>query len=65
MPEELADAILENATGPQSETGDGVSVTQHPLRDQIAADRYLRDAAVAADPAACLARRRIVLPGAV
>lgn len=36
------DAIANNATGPMKITGDEGSVQQHPLPDQIAADRYLR-----------------------
>jgi hypothetical protein len=33
--------ILENAQSPAKVTSDGVSVEQHPLADQIAADKYL------------------------
>ena len=35
------DAIKTNAEGPKRASGDGVSVEQHPLADQIAADKYL------------------------
>ena len=41
MPEELEQAIKENAAGPAKASVDGQSVEQHPLREQIEADRYL------------------------
>lgn len=41
MAENLADAIAENAAGPKRASGDSLSVEQHSLQDQIAADRYL------------------------
>ena len=46
MAKELADSIKENAQGPAEVAGDSGSMKQHPLRDQIEADRYLnsRDA---------------------
>lgn len=45
MPEdndEITDAIAENAKGPKRAAGDGGSIEQHPLPEQIAADRYVR-----------------------
>jgi hypothetical protein len=41
MPEELEQAIKDNAAGPAKAVVDGQSVEQHALRDQIEADRYL------------------------
>ncbi len=41
MSEELEDTIKENAQSPAKVTGDAGSVEQHPLPDQIAADKYL------------------------
>jgi len=41
MPEELEQAIKDNAAGPARAAVDGQSVEQHSLRDQIEADRYL------------------------
>jgi len=38
---DLEDTILENAQGPAEARGDAVSVKQHPLPDQIEADKYL------------------------
>jgi len=45
MAEIDAETIAENATKPQSASGDGESVSQVPIQDQIAADRYARDRA--------------------
>jgi hypothetical protein len=45
MPEDedaITDAIIENATGPIRAQGDGGSIEQHPLSEQIAADRYVK-----------------------
>ena len=41
MAEELEDTIRESAAGPRKASGDAGSVEQHPLADQIAADKYL------------------------
>ena len=41
MPDELEQAIKDNASGPAKAAVDGQSVEQHSLRDQIEADRYL------------------------
>lgn len=43
MPDDptLDAAIADNAQGPKKAQGDSGSVEQHPLPDQIAADRYL------------------------
>jgi hypothetical protein len=41
MSEDLVDKILENAQGPSKASGDAGSVEQHPLTEQIAADKYL------------------------
>jgi uncharacterized protein involved in outer membrane biogenesis len=45
--EELKDTLLSNAQGPAEATGDEGSVKQHNLKDQIEADRYLRNVASA------------------
>ncbi len=46
-PANLEQAIRDNAAGPAKAAGDSGSVEQHPLPDQIEADRYLaaKDAA--------------------
>jgi len=41
MPDELQQQIEENAKQPRRASADGVEVEQHPLKDQIEADRYL------------------------
>lgn len=41
MPNELEQAIKDNAAGPAKASVDGQSIEQHGLRDQIEADRYL------------------------
>ena len=38
---DLEQAIRDNASGPARAQGDSGSVQQHPLPDQIEADRYL------------------------
>lgn len=41
MATDLSDSIQESAAAPQRIVVDGVVSEEHPLRDQIAADRYL------------------------
>lgn len=41
MPDDVQDAIEENAQAPRRVSADGVEVEEHSLQDQIAADRYL------------------------
>ncbi len=60
MPEptpNLEQAIRDNAAGPAKAAGDSGSVEQHPLKDQIEADRYLasKDAAINPAPHRCVA----------
>ena len=66
MAEEVENAIRQNAQGPESAEADGVKVKQHPLPDQIAADKYLagKDAAQR-NPAKAFTRVKIVPPGTV
>jgi len=42
MTEELSDTIKNAAQSPAKATGDSGSVEAHPLKDQIAADKYLK-----------------------
>lgn len=42
MGDELTNTIRENAQGPKRAKGDSAEMEQHPLPDQIAADRYLQ-----------------------
>ena len=66
MAEDIENAIRQNAQGPESAEADGVKVKQHPLPDQIAADKYLagKDAAQR-NPAKAFTRVKIVPPGTV
>ena len=41
MADELDNTISQNAQGPAKASVDGVTMEQHPLADQIAADKYL------------------------
>jgi len=49
---DISDSIQENATAPKKMSVDGASAEQHPLKDQIEADQYLK-----AEQAASTARR--------
>ena len=61
----LSDQIAADAIKPQSISGDGVSVSNRSLADQIAADKYGR-ANAAASPAKAIKTMfmKIVPPGA-
>ncbi len=64
MADDLKDAIKQNAQGPKRASADGVAAQQHPLADQIAADKCLAGkAGVAAGPAKGFVRVKIVPPG--
>jgi hypothetical protein len=39
--DDLQHTIRDNAAGPRKASGDSGSVEQHPVEDQIAADKYL------------------------
>ena len=41
MSDEIDKAIEENATGPKKASGDGGSIEQHSVDEQIAADKHL------------------------
>lgn len=65
MPDDtIENAIRDAATTPQAVTADGVTVTQRPLADQIAADRYLASKAAAKTKTRGLRFTRIIPPGA-
>jgi hypothetical protein len=61
----LVDIIQQNAEGPKQATADGVTVQQHSLPDQIAADKYLASKQAGRNPARALTRVKIVPPGTV
>ena len=64
MSNDIENEIRENASGPKQASVDGVTVHQHSLPDQIAADRYLasKDAMKKKGLGAIL--RKLVPPGA-
>ena len=41
MADDIENQLRENAAGPKRAKGDSGEMEQHPLPDQIAADRYL------------------------
>ena len=59
----LQQAIRDNAAGPAKAAGDSGSVEQHPLKDQIEADRYLASKAAARSKRRGLAFNKLVPPG--
>ena len=65
MPYDLKDVIKQNAEGPHSASGDSGSMQQHPLPDQIAADKYLASKNAMARKGLGLTRVKIIPPGTV
>lgn len=64
MPDDLDETIEQNAKGPAKASGDAGSVEQHPLTDQIEADRYLASKEAANKPQRGLRFNKLVPPGA-
>lgn len=64
-PPDLDQAIRDNAAGPAKAAGDSGSVEQHPLKDQIEADRYLASKDAARKPGLGIKFAKIVPPGTV
>ena len=64
MAETVEDAIRENAQGPKRAQGDSGSVEQHPLPEQIEADRYLASKE-AARKGLGIRMTKVVPPGAL
>lgn len=62
---DLDQAIRDNAAGPAKAAGDSGSVEQHPLKDQIEADRYLASKDAAKKPGLGIKFAKIVPPGSV
>ena len=66
MEDELENAIRDNASGPKHASGDSGSIDQHPLKDQIDADKYLASkTAMSKNPAKGFTRVKIIPPGSV
>ncbi len=63
MPDpELEQAIRDNASQPAKAAVDGQSVEQHPLKDQIEADRYLASKDARGSPASASSSPRSSRP---
>ncbi len=61
----LDQTIRDNAAQPAKASVDGQSVEQHPLKDQIEADRYLASKDAARKPGLGIKLAKIVPPGSV
>ena len=64
MADDLDQAILENAQGPAKVSGDSGSMEQHPLPEQIAADRYRESKKAARKRGLGIAMKKLVPSGA-
>jgi hypothetical protein len=62
-PNQLDDAIRDNAGGPKRASGDAGSVEQHPLQDQIEADRSLNSKAAVKKKGLGIKVTRAIPPG--
>lgn len=60
----LDDAIRQNAQGPSEARGDSGGVKQHPLKEQIEADRYLASKEAAKSKSRGLRFTKLATPGA-
>ncbi len=63
MTDNLDDTIRQNAQGPAKVAGDAGSVEQHPLPEQIEADRYLASKEAAGKTKRGLRFNKLVPPG--
>jgi hypothetical protein len=61
----IRDAIRENALGPKKVTGDAGSVEQHPLKDQIEAEKFLASKEASRRPGLGIRLTKIVPDGTV
>jgi len=60
---ELEMTIAQNAASPAEVTVDGTRVRQHPLREQIEADKYAKQTAAARKTAFPIRHFKLVPPG--
>lgn len=63
MPDAVKTALETNAQGPAQVEQDGTRVSQHSLKDQIEADRYLDGKAAASRKSTGLRFFKLVPPG--
>lgn len=60
---DISDAIAANAAGPKKVVSDGVSVEQHPIQDQIAADKYVEGQTAASRKHRGIRFTKLISPG--
>ncbi len=63
MADDLEQTILDNAQGPAKATGDSSSMEQHPLPEQVAADRYIQSKKATRRKGLGLGLKKLVPPG--
>ena len=63
MPNDLTQTIIDSAKAPAKASGDSGSMEQHPLPDQIAADRYLESKKAARSKGLGIRLKKLVPPG--
>jgi hypothetical protein len=63
MSDDLEDLIRENAQSPAEAHGDSSGMKQHPLPDQIAADRYLESKKASRSKGLGIGLKKLVPPG--
>lgn len=63
MADDLSQTIAENAQGPAKASGDSGSMEQHPLPDQIAADKYLESKKATRRQGLGIGLKKLVPPG--
>ena len=59
----LDETIRQNASGPKKAKGDSAEIEQHPLSEQIAADRYLNSKKAARAKGLGIRKTKLVPPG--
>ena len=64
MAKELSETIEENAQGPAEVSGDSGAMKQHPLKDQIETDRYLKSRQASQGSGLGVRVSKLVPPGA-
>lgn len=64
MADDLEQTILDNAQGPAEAHGDAGGMKQHPLIEQIEADRYLASKKAARRKGLGIGLKKLVPPGA-
>jgi hypothetical protein len=64
MADDLEQNIRDNAAGPKRAKGDSAEMEQHPLPEQIAADRYLESKKASRGKGLGIALKKLSPPGA-